>query len=72
MWRLVVLCLIALLAGFGCWDLKEIEDLGFVTGIGVDTAPHGNIKLLAQLLNSRVVGGTPRGGITPGASTSAK
>lgn len=67
----LILLVLALFAA-GCWDLKEIEDLGFVTGVGVDAAPRGEVKLLVQILNPRVVGGGVRGAITPGTSISAK
>lgn len=71
--RLVVLVLLVItLFTTGCWDLKEIEDLGLVTGIGVDTAPRGKIELWVQVLNPRVVGGGVRGAITPGTSISSK
>jgi len=71
--RLVALVLVVL-AVFtaGCWDLKEVEDLAFVTGMAVDAAPRGEIRLLVQVINSRAFGGGVRAPITPGVSISAK
>ncbi|WP_334109835.1 Ger(x)C family spore germination protein, partial [Thermodesulfitimonas autotrophica] len=71
-WLVVPVLLVLTVFTAGCWDLKEVEDLGFVTGIGVDAAPQGKVELLVQLINPRVVGGAARGAITPGASASAK
>lgn len=56
----------------GCWDLREVEDLAFVTAVAVDTASGGGVKLLVQVINPRALGGGPRAAVTPGASIPAK
>lgn len=57
----------------GCWDLREVEDLGYVTATAVDRAPGNRVRVIVQLPNPRVVGGGgPRGAITPSASIAAK
>lgn len=65
------LLILALLTA-GCWDLHEVEEQAYVTGIGVDKAPGSKIKLLFQVINPRALGGGARGVITPGVSISAK
>ncbi|MDI6632235.1 MAG: hypothetical protein AB1507_00905 [Bacillota bacterium] len=72
--QFAALILLALTAVFlaGCWDLEEVEDLGFVTAVAVNTAPRSEIELLVQVINPRVIAGGFRGAITPGASISAK
>mgnify|MGYP005844439129 CR=1 FL=1 len=57
----------------GCWDLREVEDLGYVMAMAVDRAPGNKVRVIVQIPNPRVVGGGgPRGGITPAASIAAK
>ncbi|MEW6173635.1 MAG: Ger(x)C family spore germination protein [Bacillota bacterium] len=66
-----VLLILAVLAA-GCWDLREVEDLGFAVATAVDTVPLGEVRLLVQVINPRALGGGPRGGVTAGASIPAK
>lgn len=70
---LVLVLLITTVFAAGCWDLKQVEDLALVTLTAVDTAPRGQVKVILQILNPGVIaGGAPGGGVTPGASISAK
>ncbi|MEW6182399.1 MAG: hypothetical protein AB1500_04375 [Bacillota bacterium] len=73
MQRVVALFLAVVLSALaaGCWDVVEIEDQAYVTGMSVDIASGNKIKLTAQVVNPRVIGGGARG-ITPAASISAK
>ncbi|MXI40251.1 Ger(x)C family spore germination protein, partial [Escherichia coli] len=41
-------CLILLSAG--CWDLKDIEKLSFVRGVGIDEEEENGVKLTYQNL----------------------
>ncbi|MEW5761609.1 MAG: Ger(x)C family spore germination protein [Bacillota bacterium] len=64
--------LLALLVA-GCWDLREVEDLGYVLATAIDRAPGNRVKVIVQLPNPRVVGGGgPRGAVTPSASVASK
>jgi len=68
----MVLMLLVVVFAAGCWDLREVEDLAFVTATAVDTAPGGRVKLLVQVINPRALGGGPRAAPTQGASIPAK
>ncbi|ACX51461.1 germination protein, Ger(x)C family [Ammonifex degensii KC4] len=70
-------CLLACLTvGFlllsGCWDMRELEDLAFVTAVAVDWTPGREVRLIAQVFNPRALAGGAQGAITPGASISSK
>ncbi len=56
----------------GCWDLRRIEDLGYVMAMAIDRSSNEQIRLIVQLPNPRALGGGQRGGITPGASIDVK
>ncbi|MGQ9497896.1 MAG: Ger(x)C family spore germination protein [Desulfotomaculales bacterium] len=46
----------------GCWDLREVEDLGYVMAMAVDRASGNKVRVIVQIPNPRVVGGGgPRG-----------
>lgn len=40
----------------GCWDQNEIENLGIVQAIGIDTGEKG-VRLLVQVVNPKATGG---------------
>ena len=46
--RIWVLLLLPL-ATAGCWDRKEINDIGFVMGTGLDLAKNGNMQATLQI-----------------------
>lgn len=62
---LALLLLLSLLLS-GCWDRKEVEDMGFVLALGVDRGPDGQVVLTAQIAVPRAIagggGGTGGGG----------
>lgn len=39
----------------GCWDRKEIEDMGFVMAIGLDPAPGGKVAVTFQVAIPRAI-----------------
>lgn len=39
----------------GCWDQREVETLGLVDGLAIETGSNGQIKVTMQLLNSRAM-----------------
>ncbi|MCL6631708.1 MAG: Ger(x)C family spore germination protein [Alicyclobacillus herbarius] len=45
-WLMAVSCLSLLT---GCFDRQELEQLAFVTGVGLDKAPHGLIDVTLQI-----------------------
>lgn len=60
-WTLIGMLLV-LLINTGCWDRKEINDIGLVMGTGLDLEDNGNIKATLQIAvpapSSQVAGGT--------------
>ncbi|SHI84192.1 Ger(x)C family spore germination protein [Desulfofundulus thermosubterraneus] len=70
--RMLIILVLLICLNAGCWDLREVEDLGYVMAMAIDSGPQGKIRLIAQVPNPRVLGGGQRGGITPGASIAAK
>lgn len=44
----IIIILISLLFLTGCWDLRETEEIGFVTIIGIDIADNNQIKVMIQ------------------------
>ncbi len=59
----VTFLIIMLTISSGCWDRRELDDLGIVNGIGIESAPGGKIRIIAQTLNtSAIVRGTGGGG----------
>ncbi|WP_307399796.1 Ger(x)C family spore germination protein [Desulfofundulus luciae] len=59
---LVFLLLFLPLVLSGCWDHREVEDLGIVLLTAVDAAPEGRVRLEVQVLVPTAVAGG--GGIT--------
>ncbi len=59
----VTFLIIMLTISSGCWDRRELDDLGIVNGIGIESAPGGKIRIIAQTLNTTaIVRGTGGGG----------
>ncbi|RDV84816.1 Ger(x)C family spore germination protein [Ammonifex thiophilus] len=56
----------------GCWDMRELEDLAFVTAVAVDRLPSGEVRLVVQAFNPRALAGGTQGAITPSASVPSK
>lgn len=47
----------------GCWDRKEVEDMGFVVAIGLDQGPDGTVVVTFQVAIPRaMVGSSGTGG----------
>ncbi|MFS0654153.1 Ger(x)C family spore germination protein [Bacillus sp. 179-C3.3 HS] len=57
-WRLCFISLscIFLLLSTGCWDLKDIEKLSFVRGVGIDESEDQGVKLTYQNLVPKTSG----------------
>lgn len=71
--RLVAtVALVGLIIASGCWDKKEIEDLGYVRATVIDQDPDGRVRVLVQVPNPRAFGGGGMGGFTPSASMASK
>ena len=47
-WMRIWILLLPLVTA-GCWDRKEINDIGFVMGTGLDLAKNGNIRATLQV-----------------------
>jgi spore germination protein KC len=59
-WPLLLLIPALLLAG--CWDRREIEDMGFVMALGLDKGKGGNVVVTVQVAVPRALVGTGGGG----------
>lgn len=44
----IIIILISLIFLTGCWDLRETEEIGFASLIGIDVADNNRIKLMIQ------------------------
>jgi spore germination protein KC len=61
----VLLALALLAAGLtGCWDIKYLDDLGIVMGLGLDQGKDGKYRVTVQIVNPGNVatGGGQKGG----------
>ena len=47
-WMRIWILLLPLVTA-GCWDRKEINDIGFVIGTGLDLAKNGNMQATLQV-----------------------
>ena len=52
--RSVVLTLLLCVSLFanGCWDAREVEELGIVHGIGVESADNNRVRVIFQHINT--------------------
>ncbi|MCL4516758.1 MAG: Ger(x)C family spore germination protein [Firmicutes bacterium] len=58
-----ILVLTMLLGLAGCWDRRELEDMGFVMTIGLDAGKDGTLILTVQIaIPKNIVGGAGGGG----------
>lgn len=54
----------------GCWSHRELTDIGFVVGIGIDKGRHQRFKLSYQIINPKnVTGSQQQSGLTGPATT---
>ncbi|MDI6605226.1 MAG: Ger(x)C family spore germination protein [Thermoanaerobacteraceae bacterium] len=67
--RLLILLIIILMLVTGCWDKREINELGFVQGIGIDKTKNGMVNLTIQVVKPSVLAGA--GGIGGGGGGAA-
>jgi hypothetical protein len=58
----ITVILIPLILLTGCWDLRETEQIGFATLIGVDVADNNQIKLMIQDMSPPKSGSDKRSG----------
>lgn len=64
---LLLLAALFALAGAGCWDYKEVEDMGHVMLTSVDLTPRGRLCLQVQVLvPAALAGGGGAGGMAGG------
>lgn len=60
------LVLAAAIAQAGCWDHREVEDLGIVLATGIDQAPGGRLRIIVQNVNPKSLGKGMAGGMAGG------
>lgn len=58
---LIILCLLPLLIT-GCWNNVELNDRGFVVGVGLDKALDGKIEYSVQIIKPSVLESRKQGG----------
>lgn len=63
-WVALTLSIIFIVAGGGCWDRREINDLSFVMAFGLEKTDQGNVKITVQVAKS--------GELVPAAPTNQK
>ncbi|PKM79949.1 MAG: Ger(x)C family spore germination protein [Firmicutes bacterium HGW-Firmicutes-14] len=59
---LIILMLCCSLFIAGCWNSREIDQLAFVMGIGLDKTQEGNIKITVQVAKPSTFSKSPSGG----------
>ncbi len=58
----IAACLLLVLSGSGCWDREELENLGLVLALGIDSMPNNRVEVTAQVaIPVRMGGGGPSG-----------
>lgn len=60
---LIFLLVLTICTLSGCWDRNELEDLGVVTGLGIEQASQGKIRIIIQTLNTAAVSRTSGRGL---------
>jgi spore germination protein KC len=58
----LILLLCASLLLTGCWDRREVEELGIVHGIAIESAGNNRIRVVFQYINTSIQGGGGGGG----------
>lgn len=65
-WKTLTACLLILVLALpcaGCWNRREIQDLAFVTAVGIDKGPEeGTLKLTVHLAKPFGIGSAESGG----------
>lgn len=46
---IAALCLALVFAGGGCWDREELENLGLILALGIDSLPGRRVEVTAQI-----------------------
>ena len=47
----------------GCWDLRELENIGFISVLGIDKGPVGTLLVTADItIPRKLPGGGEKGG----------
>lgn len=64
----VILILMTLLLE-GCWNNRNITDLGIITALGIDKASNGNFELTFQIISPSSQGGSQSGSSQSGSSS---
>lgn len=60
---LIVWTLVLLFTQVGCWDRREVEDLGIVNGIAIESSGEHGVRIVVQAVNTAAIGqGTTGGG----------
>ncbi len=62
--RLLVICLVffMILVLAGCWDSREVEELGIISGIAIEAAENNRVRVVFQYINTSVQSGQGSGG----------
>lgn len=69
----VMICLFLILCLSGCWDRKELNEVGVVMGVGIDKADNNQYEVTAQIIKAIKPGqGSSGGSDLPTWSVSAK
>ncbi|HHW43620.1 MAG TPA: hypothetical protein GXX25_07395, partial [Desulfotomaculum sp.] len=63
LWGVFFLLLFVSATCTGCWDHREVEDLGIVLLTALDDAPGGKIRLEVQILVPAALAGGGGGGV---------
>ncbi|MGI6549048.1 MAG: Ger(x)C family spore germination protein [Syntrophomonadales bacterium] len=65
-WKVLTACLLILILALpcaGCWNRREIQDLAFVTALGIDKGPEeGTVKLTVHIAKPFAIVGAEGGG----------
>lgn len=60
--KIVLLVLTLMLIISGCWDKREVEDLGIVNGIAIEADGANRIKIIVQTVNAAALAKSGGGG----------
>lgn len=52
---MILSMIIIIISLSGCWDRREMDDLGIVAGIAVETMAGGNVRVIVQSINTQAV-----------------
>lgn len=54
----IAFCILLILSLCGCWNSRELDDLGIVMGVGVDTTDGSSVKITAQVVKAAEIKST--------------